>query len=391
MNVYIITTSDFPLGMADTKYQLYLAKMLKNQGVNCDIVPFKRNRRNQSAPTDGIIEGISYHYSSSKVCRSNNPLKSRYYDIIDRILLCKYLYRSITQGDVIFVYGTIYTRIIPFLAKLKKSKIVFHFSEYPFIGNPDSLRSRICRKVLMNYLYSKADGISVISSALESYFKSEIHTDIPIHRLPILIDYQLYNMQSRSEESDFPYIFHAGSLTEAKDGFLGMVEAFGIFVNKHKESTLRFISTGTIDKCPNKQLLTSIIREYGIEDKIIFTGYVSDDDLKNYLQFASIVIINKNDTLQNRYCFPFKLAEYMAAHKAIIITRVGEAMNWLHDKSDCLVIDPNNPHQICDAIENLYQDKSLSRYIANNASTLCQENFDYRLHGASFVSFLQSC
>lgn len=64
---------------------------------------------------------------------------------------------------------------------------------------------------------------------------------------------------------------------------------------------------------------------------MLFTGYLSHEDLKDYLSKASMVIINKYRNQQNEHCFSTKLGEYLAAAKPVIITNVGEAMNWLEN------------------------------------------------------------
>lgn len=51
-------------------------------------------------------------------------------------------------------------------------------------------------------------------------------------KVPILVDFPQYEMIDRSDEADVPYIFHSGTLSQQKDGFLDMLEAFAKAIKK---------------------------------------------------------------------------------------------------------------------------------------------------------------
>ena len=107
------------------------------------------------------------------------------------------------------------------------------------------------------------------------------------------------------------------------------------------------------------------------------------------MQKASVVILNKYQNQQNTYCFSTKLAEYLAAGKTVIITRVGEAMNWLTDGKDSYIIEPQNQDILVNAILTVCNDINLQRLLGENARQTCRDFFDYRMWSRRLSEFLQ--
>ena len=186
-----------------------------------------------------------------------------------------------------------------------------------------------------------------------------------------------------------PYIFHSGTLYEQKDGFVGMLEAFGKAKQK-LNSPLKFISTGHVEGSRHEHEIIRVINQYHIENDVMFTGSLSNDELKAKLQGAALVIINKYKTQQNHYCFSTKLGEYLAAAKPVIITRVGEAMNWLTDGKDCIIVEPEDNNALADAIVEAVSQLATMRNIGKNGQSMCRHAFDYRNYGKVLVDFFTS-
>lgn len=387
MKVYIITPTTFPLGLADTNRIIYYAKMLLQNGVKTEIIIYKRNNLYNNKDTKGVYENIPYHYVSGVCKRTQSVWKARLHDCYDRYALYKYLSKELKKGDVVFCYGSLYTSFIPRVTHRRKAKFVFNLCELPHVVENESWKSRTLRYFFGKVVLKNSDAVVTITKALTRYSKLFVKDDVPILEIPIIVDFSKYNMIDKSSEVDIPYIFHAGSLSESKDGFLGMVEAFGLACSEINEP-LVFYSTGNITKCPHRQELEEIIRKYRLEEKLIFTNYLSDEQLKDYLSKASMVIINKYRSLQNEYCFSSKLAEYMAASKAIIVTDVGETCRWLKNNQDSVIVEPEDTKALARAIISLFNDKEKRNRLGLQANASCKKNFDYNIYSQSLYSFL---
>ena len=114
-----------------------------------------------------------------------------------------------------------------------------------------------------------------------------------------------------------------------------------------------------------------------------------NEELKEYLSKASLVIINKYKTQQNQYCFSTKLGEYLAAAKPVIITNVVEAMNWLENLNSAYIIEPENSVALTDAIVRVFMKPDEARRIGLSGQRVCQNSFDYHRWSKSLVEFMK--
>ena len=392
MKVYIITREPFPIGMAATNRIICLAKAFRSAGVDCSVVIFRRKYTTNSIPGIGFFEGIPYKYIGGSAQRAKGKLKAKFQSFFLTIQLLVFLTHRIKSGNVIYDYSgksNILKSIMIWLVHKNGGFCVCELCEYPFGTGKETKKIVKQRKYALNRLFPQYDGIVAISDALVDLAKHYCSPKCVIQKVPILVDFEKYNLPDESSQASIPYIFHSGTLYEQKDGILGMIEAFGRAV-KELDFPVKFISTGYKEKSPHIYEINSIIKKYNIEDYVVFTGYINEEKLKMYLKGASMCIINKYPNQQNRYCFSTKLGEYMAAGKPIIITHVGEAVNWLENYKDALIVEPQDIQALTNAIVKLFCNKDLRNAIGNNARETCHQAFDYKCHGRSLKHFLQT-
>ncbi|MBQ6062291.1 MAG: glycosyltransferase [Prevotella sp.] len=396
MTVYIITKQPFPNGMAATNRIICYAKAIVSQGIDCKVLIFTRTEIYGKPPKNtkkkGIYEGVEYEYMGKTPLRSKNPFLRKINDWLDMASLILYLKKHLKRNDVVISFigrDVKYINCIIRLTHFKKAKFVRELCELPY-GTGKETPTTIKKKYYtLNKQFPMCDGIIAISDTLMTLAKKHASNNCHIIKIPILVDFDHYYLEDRSSEVTIPYIFHSGTLYEQKDGILGMLEAFGKATQK-LENNIHFISTGTPNKSPHYHDIERIIKEYHLEDKVTFTGYLNNEQLKDYLSKASLVIINKYPNQQNTYCFSTKLGEYLAAGKPVIITKVGEAMNWLKDGDSAFIIEPNNTNILVNAIADAFNNSETRKRIGENGQRVCQTSFDYRQYGKELQHFFQT-
>lgn len=102
-----------------------------------------------------------------------------------------------------------------------------------------------------------------------------------------------------------------------------------------------------------------------------------------------MVIINKYHNQQNTYCFSTKLGEYLAAAKPVVITNVGEVVNWLENGKSAYVIKPKDSNALANAIVQVFNNPDKARLIGRAGQQLCQRSFDYRVWSKPLVDFMK--
>ena len=391
MNVFITTAVPFPFGMAPTNRIKCYAKALIEEDVNCKVICFRRTELVNNTERVGIYEGVPFYYIGRNSIRPHNKLLGVLIDVVDHFHMLLFLLCRLHKNDIVFSYGSTlhYGNMLIAVTHLKGGVFVRDLVEIPNVTLNDTLHQQRVRRAELERQFPRYDGVIAISSALVNTAEKHIGKSKAVLKIPILVEYDKYCLEDKSDEVETPYVFHSGTLSDQKDGFSGMVEAFGQAVC-HINKTIHFISTGRLEQSPQKDKIKDLIKNYHLEDKLMFTGYLSDEELKNYLMKASLVIINKNRTEQNEYCFSTKLGEYMAAGKPVIITRLGEAVNWLTDGVDVLFVEPENTEQLSEAITELFSNKMLRDSIAHNERITCKKSFDYHNYGKIMVNFFNN-
>lgn len=397
MNVYIITSVPFPNGMAATNRVKCYAKALSEEGVSCKILIFKRTevrgKKSKNTQRESVWEGIPYLYMGKTSYRHSNIFIRKLSDFLDRFRLINYLRKNLCAGDIILGYCGVYIYFVNMLIDVthkKRAKYVRDLCELPYVTSLTTKMAIKKRKAMFEKQFPKCDGIVAISEALLELANKYKSPQTKTIKIPIMVDFNRFDMVDRSAEVEIPYIFHSGTLYEQKDGILGMIEAFGIAIQKYNRP-LDFILTGQIEGSPHAVQISNLISKYHLEEHIHFVGYLNDKELRNYLSKASLVIINKYITQQNQYCFSTKLAEYLAAEKVVIITNVGEAVHWLKDKESAYIVEPGDTEKLSESIIYALENRELSKKIARGGKELCKRSFDYRCYGKILLDFLKTC
>lgn len=390
MHIYIVTREPFPEGMAAVKRIVCLAKAYIVAGLDCKVIVFRPGSADANYPAKGLFEGIPYEYIGGSSKRKNGFLLSKIQAFYHTVSLLWFLISRLKSDDVVFGYLYSGNRLRKEIIKLvhrKNACFIADLCEYPFITGPETKQKINDRNYELKRLMPLYDGVVAISDPLMSLAKEHCSPHCVVIKVPILVEFDKYDVPDISDKSEIPYIFHSGTLYEQKDGIIGMIEAFGKSL-KIFTKPVNFIMTGYKEKSPHHEQIDILIAQYDLKDYIHFTGYLTEEELQKKLAGASLVIINKYQTLQNVYCFSTKLGEYMAAGKPMIITRVGEAMNWLNDGVDAYIVEPENINQLAEAIVFMLNDGNRRRKIGENARLKCHESFDYHVYSKPLADMI---
>ena len=392
MKIYIITKVSFPYGLAATNRVKCLAKAFIEGGNDCKVIVFGRNSETETASPEGVFEGVPYQYLGGSSKRAKGNIKGRLQAFYLQICLVTNLLFHLKKGDFVCSYinkNNYLRRLIIVLTHFKKGFFISELCELPFGTGEETGEAKKGREYELTRLFPHYDGIIAISETLKELAEQHCNSHCVITKVPILVDFDNYNLPDKTAEADYPYIFHSGTLYEQKDGILGMIEAFGI-AQKELAIPVHFILTGRKESSPHRKEIDALIEKYQMADRIHFVGYLQHYELKERLSMASLVIINKYPTQQNVFCFSTKLGEYTAAGKPIIITKVGEAMNWLTANKDCLMVEPNNKEQLVESIKNVFEHPEVAKSIGDEARITCRHSFVYGAYASVLNSMLTS-
>jgi glycosyltransferase involved in cell wall biosynthesis len=112
--------------------------------------------------------------------------------------------------------------------------------------------------------------------------------------------------------------------------------------------TARFLIVGGGDKLPILKRLTDDLK---ISNNVIFTDYVNQEEIPEYIAAADIAVACFEDNDITRGKSPLKIAEYLAMGKPIIASRVGDIPKMIGNAG--ILVNPNNINALAEGVVHL--------------------------------------
>lgn len=392
MKVFLITKEAFPNGMAASKRISCYAKGLISAGIECEVIIATRTEIYGKPPKNKIPHGEFYRYIGNKTERESTIITRKFNDYLNIFKTLKYIVKNSTSEDVILNYlrEDSLNGLIIKAAKKTGAKVVRDLCEYPYGTGKESKKNKRMRAYFLKNIFPKFDGFICISQPLINLAIKYKSQNAKVIKVPIMIDQERINTEEFiSSPIVVPYIFHSGTLYEQKDGILGAIEAFAIASQKI-EFPIKYVLTGNLSKSPDRLKIENIIKKYDLQDKVVFTGFLETKDLVAYQDGCSMMIINKLDNQQNRYCFATKLGDYLLSEKPVITTNVGESSNYLVDDESAFIVEPGDCQLLANKIEQVFLDFDKSRLVAQKGRQIALSNFSYHIQGIKIASFFKS-
>jgi glycosyltransferase involved in cell wall biosynthesis len=120
-------------------------------------------------------------------------------------------------------------------------------------------------------------------------------------------------------------------------------------------------------------------REYGIEEKVLFLGYVPYAELPRYLNLIDVCLSTQTNDLVGQVRTSGKLPLYLAAGRYVLASEVGEAAYILNQEMLVKyegVKDGQYPQKLAERIQSILADPTRLNHAASNVA-LAKEFFEY--------------
>jgi glycosyltransferase involved in cell wall biosynthesis len=147
--------------------------------------------------------------------------------------------------------------------------------------------------------------------------------------------------------------------------------------------TIQLIVTGS----PN-QSVHQMVRQYGLEERVRFTGYVAYEDLPVCLGCADIFLLPMADLTHNRGRWPNKMCEYMSLGRPTVANPVGD-IRGLFEKYQVGLLAAWQAEDFAARILELLDQPELARRVGMNARRVAEEVYDWRILAGRLESFYQ--
>ncbi len=381
LNVVFTGEFTYPEGLAGTKrIQHFIDYLAKENRVRV-LLLHKISYPDKHRKIINNNHGIEYAILGSELGMS---IRNIFQIPLTLLSSCSILWRwkKKKMKNILYVYNgiTIENLIVVLFARVTGYRIVVDYVEdLSFYGGklPAGIKIKNYSNVILERtLPCLAQGVVVISHYLLRKFR-KYEKKIPIVHIPISALVQSVNQQVRPFGK--PVIIAYSGTFGAKDGLEALITAFVAFTKDFPESCLYL--TG---KSKNPENISKHLKS----EKIKYMGYIPDGSFYDFLANADILCITRNNMQFANAGFPFKLGEYLATGRPVITSNVCDIDLYLENSSDAMIVDPENPDQICSALLFLVNNQDKAQEIGKNGQMKCLEHFNPLTNGKLLLNFL---
>jgi len=208
---------------------------------------------------------------------------------------------------------------------------------------------------LENVVLRKADVLVAQSGRIRSLFVKLYGARMrrKIRIIPNGVDLDRFKSKACGKverEEGSSVIFSVGTLSRIK-GFDILIKAIEIV--SRVEPNVRLVIAG---EGPLRTYLESLAQRLGVEDCVIFTGLLRGEKLYEHYSIADVVVLPTRAEF-----FPLTPLEAMAMAKPVISTKVIGPSQIIENGKNGLLVEPNNPEELAEAINLLISNKELAR------------------------------
>ncbi len=225
--------------------------------------------------------------------------------------------------------------------------------KFPFLVRPFS------------FFIKKVDTITAIST----HTAQELDT-ITSRKIEI-VPFSAAIGQHRGTISDAREIIFVGRLVQRK-GVKYLIEALAHVKNKIPH-TLTIIGDG-----PERADLEQQTRDLDLQDRVIFTGRISDEELyKHYNQCSFIVLPAVYDAKGDIEGLGVVLLEAMAHEKPAIASNAGGITDIITDGENGYLVPPGDASALANVIMTLATDKTACKRMGERAKQIVDDKFSW--------------
>lgn len=272
----------------------------------------------------------------------DSPFKNKY---LNTIRSMRKFYKLMKPEIPVYAYSLL--NCIYFLRKKKGIRLYHEYTENPEVigkigGFVGEYLYRLYKKTI-----PKLDGLFLITPALCDKYINEFGAD-PNKTVLLNMVVDKLRFEYLAEVEPEKAISYCGIISEFKDGVSILIQAFAKVSSAHPDYLLKLI--GPFRDVQTGKNLKALVDQLGIAEKVMFVGVVPPEEMPKLLKQSSILALARPDNIQAKYGFATKIGEYLMAERPVVLTRVGAVENYLVDKENCILANPDDVDDFADKL-----------------------------------------
>src|SRR5437762_7906807 len=277
---------------------------------------------------------------------------------------------STTRALLLHIYfGHIAVHLLPLIRAWKNPSIVsFHGADVMVDMNKSAYREatlQMLNAVTLVLVRSESLRRAVVDLGCDPK-KIEIQrTGIPLEEFP-------FRNRTVPKNGEWQFV-QAGRLIEKK-GLPVTLRAFSTFLKQHPNAALTIAGEG-----PLLPELQKFARELGVTDRVSFTGFVSQEQLRE-IYYRSHIFLHPSQTGRdgNQEGIPNSMLEAMATGLPVFATYHGGIPEAIENGASGILVPERDHEALSHALLEAAQDRQLLVRLARNGANAVAQKFDQK-------------
>lgn len=381
--IYLIQSS-YQKNSAYTNRALAISKGLKELGIehrNIAILPSRNFDKESDCLRYGAFEYMWYGRKTN--WRFFNKLQFYIaYKFLSRWKFKRFL-SKLSPCDIILNLSA--ATFLPDMVATHKGDIYLERTEHLLVSSQGFNTKE--KQTFYYHICQKLKGIFVITQSLKQSYIEQGIDENRLHIINMMVDYGRFR-GLKKETPQTPYIAYCGTVSNQKDGVNDLIRAFSIVADKNKHIQLYII--GAVPKADDKNENLRLIKEFGLEQRVVMTGVVPSETMPQILKDAEVLVLARPNNLQAQNGFPTKLGEYLLTENPVVITKTGDISLFLTDQKDALLATPGNYEEIAEKILWVLNNPSEAKKIGENGARVALQHFNYLTETRKIVNVINN-
>ncbi len=316
----------------------------------------------------GVLKVDDYQNTSVKVITAGNSVSRKNW--LDKLQYLKVLpqLKKVIEREKPDIVHSHYATSYGLLGALSKFK--------PFILSVwgadvfDFPKKSFLHKHIVKYNLKRADKILSTSNVMAK--ETKLYTDKDIEVTPFGIDMEVFKPQKENslfEDKDI--VIGTVKTLEKKYGIRYLIDAFKILVDKYPEKPLKLLLVGGGSQ---EKMLKEKVKDFGIENKVVFTGNVPFKEVPKYHNMLSVSV---SVSVSDGESFGVAIIEASACEKPVVVSDVGGLPEVVENGVTGIVVPRRNPQKTFEAIEKLLLDENLRKQMGKAGRERVKKLYDW--------------
>jgi glycosyltransferase involved in cell wall biosynthesis len=224
------------------------------------------------------------------------------------------------------------------------------------------------KKILQDYAFKKANLIHAWGPVMATHMKNSGVNMSKVMILPKGINLDFFEYQDNSNEPIIKAIVTRSLLPEYKHDVI--LKAFAILKKQNIPFELTVVGDGTMQKS-----LKLLSKELKIEDNVIFTGRINNNELPKLLQKATIYI-----SMPTTEGVSASLFEAMACGCFPIVTDLPGNKSWINHKENGVLVASENSIKLAEKIIWAFNNPEIRQKSVLENRKFVEKNANYAIN-----------